>query len=787
MVCHTGLTHYASCKGGLDANTSVIKPACEADSGYGSSPPDSDGASQVSQPSGFYSIQASTSSSLSLTTSDNGNNLCQPGFSQGEKDIYGWVQGVQAQENDADRLSCVVPPEQRKHPRRTSQPNAAAVATACPQRSTPCSLTRQDDRAEGFVALLVGEQYCAQNVRQSLIHYSVFTAGLVEAIWPLSACPKRVDTRFYGGGVLPLKTFIQETLRRSKTSYSTLQVALYYIILLKNQLPHCDFTQEQTQCEGRRAMQCGRRMFLAALILASKYLQDRNYSTRAWSKISGLRTCEINQNEIQFLQAIEYDLHFKKEHFEHWSKIVIRLSARPSKVLAGQETCLNLAQQIGWDQVKARLTPDLPFDFAQYDTSPVAQLPSPPSEAYEPSEASDGSSPPSSASSGSAPTGALPWSEAGIIPNDFKAPRLHNLPTPQTTPFSKFANTPAVSAKPLRCTASTAAFSNIRKQCQASIDRCPPPQPLQTQAQQSAWCPFARVQRLRRSSPTRSVPSSVSSPESMVSDITYSSASTRSRSSSMSSNTSAFPFSRLAVGQICTSPKVPTTFEEAEEANVIPQLKHVSSTSSFGEMAPGELSELNFKREDAQVDPTVTANGSWLPSAACEDGMDSLKQYLSGSGHLELHALASICAKTTSSEIDAATALSQLRGQAVERPVTAIRQRASSDSKKVNVGPAKCHKRTHSKVNDALQSAVRADLRSTPADTGVVAPEIWDARVPQKQIPYRLTDDTKQPTPCGKGYTKRHCSSGSLDGGGPTAPSRAADMLQRTPWVRGCV
>ena len=85
-----------------------------------------------------------------------------------------------------------------------------------------------------------------------------------------------------------MKTFIQETLRRAKTSYSTLQVALYYLILLKDHLPNRDFTQEQPQDEDCRAMQCGRRMFLSALILASKYLQDRNYSTRAWGKISGL-------------------------------------------------------------------------------------------------------------------------------------------------------------------------------------------------------------------------------------------------------------------------------------------------------------------------------------------------------------------------------------------------------------------------------------------------------------------------------------------------------------------
>jgi hypothetical protein len=118
---------------------------------------------------------------------------------------------------------------------------------------------------------------------------------IVEAIWPLSAsaCRSELGSK----AVLPLRTFIQETLRRSRTSYSTLQVALYYLVLIKPHVPKHNFTMEQpVDRASDRALQCGRRMFLAALILASKYLQDRNYSARAWSKISGLNTQEINQN-----------------------------------------------------------------------------------------------------------------------------------------------------------------------------------------------------------------------------------------------------------------------------------------------------------------------------------------------------------------------------------------------------------------------------------------------------------------------------------------------------------
>ncbi|KAL5476440.1 PCL5_1 [Sanghuangporus weigelae] len=42
---------------------------------------------------------------------------------------------------------------------------------------------------------------------------------------------------------------------------------------------------------------CPRRTFLAALILASKFLQDRCYSNRAWAKLSGLTPREVGRCE----------------------------------------------------------------------------------------------------------------------------------------------------------------------------------------------------------------------------------------------------------------------------------------------------------------------------------------------------------------------------------------------------------------------------------------------------------------------------------------------------------
>ena len=53
---------------------------------------------------------------------------------------------------------------------------------------------------------------------------------------------------------------------------------------------------------------CPRRAFLASLILASKFLQDKCYSNRAWAKLSGLPPREIGRCERALGQALEWRL-----------------------------------------------------------------------------------------------------------------------------------------------------------------------------------------------------------------------------------------------------------------------------------------------------------------------------------------------------------------------------------------------------------------------------------------------------------------------------------------------
>ncbi|KAJ5887417.1 hypothetical protein N7495_007458 [Penicillium taxi] len=404
----------------------------------------------------------------------------------------------------------VVPPELRKHPRRTS------VATSGPGARPPPCLLRQSERKVNFVDNLVDT-----------------ASQIVENIWPLSAAASRCDTATGTKGVLPLRTFIQETLRRSRTSYSTLQVALYYLIKIKPHVPAHDLTKEQPKNQSlMRAMQCGRRMFLAALILASKYLQDRNYSARAWSKISGLNTLEINQNELMFLQAVGWRLHISEATFQRWTEIVLKLTPGAGGPPASEGQC--------WRTVLPRLTPELDSINVWEPTTPISAM-----ENMELGLA-DSLSPRSTVSIESF------RSSSHSLPRTLEpAPRMADyvnlppsivrpmLPTPQMTPQSHVVLAPACDVPGAEHRVCTLHFGST-----SPYVLLLPAFPYDTYA-------------VRRSSLARST-SSASSPDSMVSDVSTLS-SRSSRSSSVSSNASgvgAAPApSRLAITAAlrCTS------------------------------------------------------------------------------------------------------------------------------------------------------------------------------------------------------------------------------------------
>ncbi|BGP32168.1 PHO85 cyclin-5 [Rhodotorula toruloides] len=213
----------------------------------------------------------------------------------------------------------------------------------------------------------------------------------IESIWgptPSSACT--LPSPPSSGSIIPLSYFVKEVLRRSRTSCSTLQLALYYLHKSRREIRAAVKMAGESEGEikrlerelkrakdevragsrgqegaypspprspghgldaaagGRESSQalgdrfsalvaaqnspvlCGRRMFLASLICASKYLQDRNYSNRAWAKISGLDVREINANERAYLKVTGFGLHLPAEEFQRWTERLAALNSSSS-------------------------------------------------------------------------------------------------------------------------------------------------------------------------------------------------------------------------------------------------------------------------------------------------------------------------------------------------------------------------------------------------------------------------------------------------------------------------
>ncbi|KZF20924.1 hypothetical protein L228DRAFT_182165 [Xylona heveae TC161] len=432
----------------------------------------------------------------------------------------------------------VVPSELRKHPRRTqaAAPCAGQVSGACsqvPSARAPPSLVRQSERKVNFVDNLV-----------------VSAAQMVETIWPLSDVSCRTGNNLGSKSVLPLRTFIQETLRRSRTSYSTLQVALYYLVLIKSHVPKHDFTMEQPPEDSHsiRALQCGRRMFLAALILASKYLQDRNYSARAWSKISGLNTCEINANELSFLKAVNWRLHISEPVFQRWTDIVLKYTPSApsaSPVAASSPIPLDKNMSNAWRSVIPRLTPELEnIEPPAVEVTEPRRIVSPVSLNCSPHLAVESER---FNACDMSTTSTLPTPKPLCVPPRVLEPtprfqpqtlpslsRMVPLPTPSPSPPYGFpGSTPSVPDMCLRRPSIGSALAMAQNACMArtSLEQWVVPPTSASAAK--PFVPEGYVSG-RRTSLARSSPP-VSSPESMTSDNSSASSSRSSRSSSISS------------------------------------------------------------------------------------------------------------------------------------------------------------------------------------------------------------------------------------------------------------
>lgn len=213
---------------------------------------------------------------------------------------------------------------------------AAATATASTSSISPASSSSSSSSS-------------SEGTKNALVDCLVDAAcRTLDVIWNASSASTSCDLA-KGKSALPLQVFVRETLRRGRTSCSTLQAALLYCVRLGEAAKQSRqmSLKESTRAAGVQVevetqpssallgmtkeelclVRCPRRMFLASIMVASKFVQDRTYSNRAWSKISGLPVKDLGKLERAFLKAIDYRLVVSEGEWEQWTAELKRAHA----------------------------------------------------------------------------------------------------------------------------------------------------------------------------------------------------------------------------------------------------------------------------------------------------------------------------------------------------------------------------------------------------------------------------------------------------------------------------
>lgn len=179
-------------------------------------------------------------------------------------------------------------------------------------------------------------------------------AMVIEAIWPNTQQKQQGST-----SIVPLRSFIQQVLKRSRTTYSTLQTAFFYLFRARPAI-----MRHLQHSKGDPYIHCGRRMFLASLVVAAKFVQDTTYRNSAWANAAGLPVEEINTAERLFLGLLNYRLYVAQATFDQWHELlhthVLAKSSLTSSTLVANDKSYDLQSPLSPPPSTATTLPKRP-------------------------------------------------------------------------------------------------------------------------------------------------------------------------------------------------------------------------------------------------------------------------------------------------------------------------------------------------------------------------------------------------------------------------------------------
>ncbi|SPO31307.1 uncharacterized protein UTRI_05882_B [Ustilago trichophora] len=120
--------------------------------------------------------------------------------------------------------------------------------------------------------------------------------------------------------------FVRNMLNATQVSKSVIILALLYIHRLKSKNP------------GLRGQDGSEfRLFVTALMLANKFLDDHTYTNKTWSDLSGLKLKDVTKMEIEFWLGLSSNIHASDADFRSWIGTLEILAERRQLALSAHE------------------------------------------------------------------------------------------------------------------------------------------------------------------------------------------------------------------------------------------------------------------------------------------------------------------------------------------------------------------------------------------------------------------------------------------------------------------
>ncbi|CEP15595.1 hypothetical protein [Parasitella parasitica] len=131
-----------------------------------------------------------------------------------------------------------------------------------------------------------------------------FCAVIIPCIWAGSFKRALLSPKRHAA----FKIYLQKVLKATQISCTCMILALHYIQRLRTAYPSI-----------RASIGSEVRLFTTALVLANKFLDDNTFTNKTWSEVSSIPVNELNIMEMEFLSALNYNIHIPDTQFFAWT------------------------------------------------------------------------------------------------------------------------------------------------------------------------------------------------------------------------------------------------------------------------------------------------------------------------------------------------------------------------------------------------------------------------------------------------------------------------------------